>query len=373
SPACARSAVNLRFDCDAPGDRPNRLSAGQAVSTNLRSEASALGAMSVATTCSPLARNSEAQLAPITPVPMMAMRRMGLFSVMSFLRCVLLDFGIGDAGEIALGVEEVALVLSIEIGGIDRTGEVSDEHPVARNVEGDADSLHQVRDQDLWHRLFIDRGAIAGVAARRIAAIGPIDDAIFAIELEVDRFRQLMEQHLDIGTGRWALALGSVNVGSAETPQSALRRAFLRPIDFSKLGIDSDSDAPPGLIASVRVAAAGLDQRFDVRAIEVRAHHTHALPVAPIELALVLLEMDLLRREGDALRDDDPAIPAVEVGAFDRTIVEVGNTHIGPIDVTCFNVDDDPIAVSAIGDDRLFVGAIRIHRMNVAGVQFEYE
>src|SRR5262249_2302288 len=163
--ASASTVLNLRFDCDAAGDSPNRLSAGQAASTNFLSAASAFGAMSVATTCSPLARNSAVQLAPITPVPMMAIRRMGLFSVMSFLRCVLLDFGIGDAGEIALGVEEVALVLSIEIGGIDRTGEVSDEHPVARNVEGDADSLHQVRDQDLWHRLFIDRRAIDGVAA----------------------------------------------------------------------------------------------------------------------------------------------------------------------------------------------------------------
>ena len=46
-----------------------------------------IGAMSVATTCSPLARYSEVQLAPITPVPMIAMRRMGLVSVMSFLRC----------------------------------------------------------------------------------------------------------------------------------------------------------------------------------------------------------------------------------------------------------------------------------------------
>ena len=80
--------MNFRFDCDAPGERPNRLSAGQAVSTNFLSAASAFGAMSVATTCSPLARNSALQLAPITPVPMMAMRRMGLVSVMSFLRCV---------------------------------------------------------------------------------------------------------------------------------------------------------------------------------------------------------------------------------------------------------------------------------------------
>ena len=58
SEAVAMSAVNVRFDCEAPGDRPSRLSAGQAFSTNFLSAASAFGAMSVATTCSPLARNS---------------------------------------------------------------------------------------------------------------------------------------------------------------------------------------------------------------------------------------------------------------------------------------------------------------------------
>src|SRR5258707_11864624 len=130
------------------------MSAGQAASTNFLSAASAFGAMSVATTCSPLARNSAVQLAPMTPVPIMAMRRMGLVSVMSFLR--LLDFGIGDAGQIALGVEEIALVLSIEIGGIDRTGEVDFEHPVAGTVDGVANSLQQDRDQDLRHHSILD-------------------------------------------------------------------------------------------------------------------------------------------------------------------------------------------------------------------------
>src|SRR3984893_7431998 len=215
--ACARSAVNVRFDCDAPGERPNRLSAGQAVSTNFLSAASAFGAGSVATTCSPLARNSALQLAPITPGPMMAMRRMGLVSVMSFLRCVLLDFGIGDASEVALGVEEVALVLSIEIGGIDRTGEVGDEHPVAGNIEGDADPFHQVRDQNLRHRLVVDRCAIDGVAARRIAAVGPIQHAVRKIALATDGFRQLIKQHLDVGAVRRALAIGNVDIGAAET------------------------------------------------------------------------------------------------------------------------------------------------------------
>src|SRR6516165_6283578 len=186
--ASARSLVNFRFDCDAPGERPKRWSAGQAVSTNFLSAASAFAAGSVATTCNPLARNSEVQLAPITPVPMMATRRIVLVLVMSFLRC-LSDFGIGDAGEIALAGEEVALVLSIEIGGIDRAGEVGDEHPIAGKVEGNADALHQVRDQDLRRRLFVDRRAIDGVAARRIAAVGPVEDAVRQIELEVDGFR----------------------------------------------------------------------------------------------------------------------------------------------------------------------------------------
>ena len=46
--AVARSGVNFSFDCDAPGARPNRLSAGQAASTKRFSAVSAFGAMSVA-------------------------------------------------------------------------------------------------------------------------------------------------------------------------------------------------------------------------------------------------------------------------------------------------------------------------------------
>jgi hypothetical protein len=92
------------------------MSAGQAVSTNFRSDASAFGATSVATTCSPLARNSAVQLAPITPVPMMAIRRMGMLCDMSLL---LRNFGVGDAGQVALCVEEISLTGSIEPRGVD--------------------------------------------------------------------------------------------------------------------------------------------------------------------------------------------------------------------------------------------------------------
>jgi hypothetical protein len=43
------------------------------------------------------------------------------------------------------------------------------------------------------------------------------------------------------------------------------------------------------------------------------------------------------------LRDDDPAISNVEVGALDRAVVEVGDTHVGPIDVTRVRIYDDAI------------------------------
>src|SRR5215469_13963628 len=368
--ACASAAVKFRFDCDAPEERPNRLSAGQAVSTNFLSAASAFGAMSVATTCSPLARNSAVQLAPITPVPMMAMRRMGLVSVITFLRC-LLDFGIGDAGEVALGVKEVALVLAVEIGGIDRTGQIRHEHPVAGNVEGDADSLHQVRDQDLRRRSFVDRRAIDGVAARRIAAVGPIEHAIRQIELEIDGLRQVIEEHLDVGALRRTLALRDVDVSAEQTALAALVRPLLRPVDFPELRIDGDSDAPAGLIVTVLVAAARLDQRLDVRAVEIAAHDPHPFAVAPIELPVLLIEMHLLRRVCAAFRDDDSAIAAVEVGALNRAVIDGGIAHVGPIDVTRRYIHGDAVGETGIRDDGLFVGPVWVHRVNEAGVQFE--
>src|SRR6202051_4259535 len=70
--------VNDNLDCDAPGARPNPFRAGHAASTNRFSADSAFGAISVATTSRPLARYSAAQLAPMTPVPMIVTRRTGL-------------------------------------------------------------------------------------------------------------------------------------------------------------------------------------------------------------------------------------------------------------------------------------------------------
>ena len=156
-------------------------------------------------------------------------------------------------------------------------------------------------------------------------------------------------------------ALGNVDVGAEDTTLAAVARAFLRPIDLLKLRIGGDADAPPGLIALIFVAATGLDQCLDLRAIKVRAHHAHALAVAPIKLAIVLIEVDLLRRVGNALWDDHPPIAAVEIGALDRAVVEIGHAHVGPIDMASLRIHGDAVREMATGNDGLAVGSIRIH------------
>ena len=52
---------------------------------------------------------------------------------------------------------------------------------------------------------------------------------------------------------------------------------------------------------------------------------------------------------------------------------EVGDAHVGPIDMTRLHIDDDAVGKGAIGHDDLAVGAVRIHRVNAAAAQFEKE
>src|SRR5258705_9863764 len=70
--------VKLRRSRDAPGDKPTFSSAGHASSTYWRRAASAFGAGSVAITSNPRARYCAAQLAPMTPVPTIAIRCIAL-------------------------------------------------------------------------------------------------------------------------------------------------------------------------------------------------------------------------------------------------------------------------------------------------------
>src|SRR5438067_8389191 len=112
--------VKFKRSRDALGDRPIFVRSGQASSTYLRKFASAFGAGSVAITSNPRARYCAAQLAPITPVPTIAMRRIGLlYDILVFL-CV--DFCVSDSGEISLRDQEWSLFRAVEFGGINGAG-----------------------------------------------------------------------------------------------------------------------------------------------------------------------------------------------------------------------------------------------------------
>ena len=83
--------------------------------------------------------------------------------------------------------------------------------------------------------------------------------------------------------------------------------------------------------------------------------------------------MELLWREGAALWNYRLAILTVEVGALDKSVIQLENTHVGPIDVPGFNVHHDAIGERAIGYDDFFVGTVGIHSEDAAGTHIEKE
>src|SRR4029077_5631785 len=123
----------------------------------------------------------------------------------------------------------------------------------------------------------------------------------------------------------------------------------LCPVDLSPLGIERDSDAPSGLVAAVGVPMARLDKRLDLRTIEIRAHDSHPFAIRPIKLAVLLIEMELLWGERAAFPNDEPAVLSVDVGALVLTVVLGRNAHVGPVDMTCFDVHGDAVRVSGSG------------------------
>src|SRR5882672_9267280 len=114
------SVVKVKRSRDAPLVRPMLVRSFQASSIYLRRLASAFGPGSVTMTSNPRARYSAAQLAPMTPAPTTAMRRIGLlYDILVFL-CV--DFCVSDACEISLRDEQRFLFRAVEFCGIDGPG-----------------------------------------------------------------------------------------------------------------------------------------------------------------------------------------------------------------------------------------------------------
>jgi hypothetical protein len=140
---------------------------------------------------------------------------------------------------------------------------------------------------------------------------------------------------------------------------------------MSEFRVDREPNAPSRLIAAIGFAAAGFDERLQLRAVEIAAHDAHTFPVAPIEPAAFLIEDDLLRSMGHSLGDDYLAVLAVDVGPLDGPVIQVRDAHVGPVDMTGLNIDDDAVGQMAIRHDGFAVGTVRFHGVNAAGVQLK--
>src|SRR6202011_4676958 len=206
-------------------------------------------------------------------------------------------------------------------------------------------------------RLVVDRGPVHCVAARRVPAVGPVQNTVPVIEFDIDRLRQTVEEDLDVGPGRCRLAGGNFDIGTEDASEPGIVWAFLRPVDMSEFRVDRQPNAPSRLIPAIGFAAPRLDERLQLRAVEIAAHDAHTLAVAPIELAAFLIENDLFRSVGVSLRDDCLAVLAVDVGALDGPVIQAWDAHIGPVDMASLSIDDDAVGQMEIRHAGLTVGS----------------
>src|SRR5260221_633721 len=99
-----------------------------------------------------------------------------------------------------------------------------------------------MREQNVRCRMFgkigVNRRAVHGVSARRISAIGPIQEPILPIELEIDWFGQTIEQKLDIGAVGRILAFRNLDACAKDSPLPRIVWTSLGPINVSGLNID---------------------------------------------------------------------------------------------------------------------------------------
>src|SRR5689334_16721870 len=104
-------------------------------------------------------------------------------------------------------------------------------------------------EHDLLTELAVNGGAIHGIAAWGIAAIGPVQPAILQIELQIDRFRQPVEQDGNVPPIGGSLPCGNLDIRAKDATALTLVRAFLRPVDVPTISIHGNTDAPVRQIA----------------------------------------------------------------------------------------------------------------------------
>src|SRR3954468_1170115 len=200
------------------------------------------------------------------------------------------------------------------------------------------------------HRFFlaslgrIHRRTVHSVAARRIAAVGPVHRPVGKIEFQINRFGQALVEKFDVFAIGGALTFGNFEIGAEDSSFAGIVGTFLGPIKFSTFDVEGNSDTPFLYdLPRTCVAFAGVDKCLDVGTIQVGTHDPHAFAIAPIKLPVLLIELQLLGSEGAARRNNVGKISSVKIGTLDRAIVGGGNAHVGPVEVSSGSVHNNAI------------------------------
>ena len=77
--------------------------------------------------------------------------------------------------------------------------------------------------------------------------------------------------------GSPGLTLRKLDIGAENAALAGVIASFLGPVEFASARVHRDADAPfPRIRARARIAVARVHEGFDMRAVEVCAHHAHA-------------------------------------------------------------------------------------------------
>src|SRR5208282_5495988 len=128
------------------------------------------------------------------------------------------------------------------------------------------------------------------------------------------------------------------------------------------------------VFARTRVAFAGIDKGFDVGTIHVRAHDSHPFTIAPVELPVLLIELQLLGSESAARRNNVDNVFSVKIRTLDGAVIGARVAHVSPVEVTRFEVHNNAVRQSSsLAHNYLKVGAVGVRGEYLAAARAEKE
>jgi hypothetical protein len=111
--------------------------------------------------------------------------------------------GVRYSGQVSLSRKKNLVCRAIQTCGIEGASQVGHKHAIPGYVECESYALHQMCKNNFWFdrkRHCVHGRPAHCIASWRIAAVGPVEDAMHEIEIEIDWLRELVEQEFDIAT-----------------------------------------------------------------------------------------------------------------------------------------------------------------------------